>query len=345
MDKGKDQGWAVEIEELVKNFGSFTAVDHVSLKVKRGEIFGFLGPNGAGKSTTIRMLCGILTPTSGRGKVGGFDIFREPEKIKQNIGYMSQKFSLYEDLTVEENLDFYSGIYTLPGKAIRGRKEWALQMAGLKDRRGSLARTLAGGWKQHLALGCAILHEPSILFLDEPTSGVDPLSRRGFWDLIYEMAGKGVTVFVTTHYMDEAEYCDRLALIDQGKIIALGTPAELKTQHMPQAVWELETDRLIDALRIMQEKVGAIHEPPALSEVAVFGNALHVVAGKGEDLAASLPPLLARQGIATRRLEQIDPSLEDVFVSLVEAKDREVTKEAFSSQPSDTKKAKRNAES
>jgi ABC-2 type transport system ATP-binding protein len=316
MEERTNQGWAVEIEQLVKKFGSFTAVDHISLKVKRGEIFGFLGPNGAGKSTTIRMLCGILTPTSGNGKVGGFDIYRESEKIKQTIGYMSQKFSLYEDLRVEENLDFYSGIYRL-SKEIKGsRKEWALQMAGLKDRRSSLTGTLAGGWKQRLALGCAILHEPSILFLDEPTSGVDPLSRRRFWDLIYEMAGKGVTVFVTTHYMDEAEYCDRLALINQGRIVALGTPAELKTRYMPEAVWELETDHLIDSLQ-------ALKESQRFSEVAVFGNALHVVAKKGEDLSSFIPSILAGEGIPPKRLEQIEPSLEDVFVSLIEAEDQE----------------------
>ena len=220
--------WAVEIKDLVKVFGKFTAVDHVSLQIKKGEIFGFLGPNGAGKSTTMRMLCGILTPTSGKGRVGGFDLYRESEKIKQNIGYMSQKFSLYEDLTVEENIDFYSGIYRLPKNTGRQRKEWALQMAGLQHQRKSLTSTLAGGWKQRLALGCAILHEPSILFLDEPTSGLDPLSRRRFWSLIYGMAGRGITIFITTHYMDEAEYCDRLALIYRGKVIALGTPAELK---------------------------------------------------------------------------------------------------------------------
>ncbi len=322
MEERTGQAWAVEIEELVKTFGSFAAVDRISLQVKRGEIFGFLGPNGAGKSTTIRMLCGILTPTSGKGRVGGFDILREPENIKQNIGYMSQKFSLYEDLTVEENLNFYSGIYRLPGQIKEERKEWVLQMAGLRDRKSSLTSTLAGGWKQRLALGCAILHEPSILFLDEPTSGVDPISRRQFWDLIYEMVGRGVTVFVTTHYMDEAEYCDRLALIDQGRIIALGTPAELKTQHMPEAVWELETDQLVDSLRILKERVGVIRESPELSEVAVFGSALHVLARKEEDLSSAIPSLLAGRGITTKRLERIVPSLEDVFVSLIEATER-----------------------
>jgi len=313
--------WAVEISDLVKTFGSFTAVERISLTVSRGEIFGFLGPNGAGKSTTMRMLCGILTPTSGRGKVAGFDIFTQAEKIKQNIGYMSQKFSLYEDLTVEENLNFYSGIYTIPARLIPERKEWALQMAGLQEKKLTITRNLAGGWKQRLALGCAILHEPSILFLDEPTSGVDPLSRRQFWDLIYEMAGKGVTVFVTTHYLDEAEYCDRLALINQGKIIALGTPAELKSGHMPEDVWELETEHLIEALGFLKEKAGPVCEPP-LRGVAVFGNTLHVVASKGVDLASSLPSLLAGKGIPVRRLEQIEPSLEDVFVALVEEKKR-----------------------
>ncbi len=317
-----DNIWAVEIEGLVKTFGSFTAVDHISLQVKKGEIFGFLGPNGAGKSTTIRMLCGILAPSSGKGKVGGFDIFKQPEKIKEHIGYMSQKFSLYEDLTVQENLDFFAGIYRLPRRVNEERKKWALHMAGLSDRRESLTRNLAGGWKQRLALGCAILHEPSILFLDEPTSGVDPLSRRSFWDLIYEMAGREVTVFVTTHYMDEAEYCGRLALIDQGKIIALGTPAELKTNDMQEAVWELETDELDRALEFLKKGTGGDPSRPGTrispaKDVAVFGSTLHIAVGKEEDLSVSLPPLLASRGIAVGRLERIDPSLEDVFVSLV----------------------------
>jgi ABC-2 type transport system ATP-binding protein len=314
--------YAIETFELTRDFGVFRAVDRVDIRVERGSFYGFLGPNGAGKSTTIRMLCGILAPTSGQGRVGGFDIYKESEKIKQNIGYMSQRFSLYEDLTVEENIDFYSGIYCLPREIKAERKEWALRMAGLQERRTSPTHTLAGGWKQRLALGCAILHEPSILFLDEPTSGVDPLSRRRFWSLIYDMAGRGITIFVTTHYMDEAEYCDRLALIYRGRIIALGTPAELKKEYMPEAVWELETDDLVKSLEVLKSDAGAIHESP-LREVAVFGNALHVVTPKGVDLASSLPSLLAGKGIPVRRLEQIEPSLEDVFVSLVEEKDRE----------------------
>jgi ABC-2 type transport system ATP-binding protein len=220
-------GWAVEVENLVKRFGDFVAVDHISLRVRRGEIFGFLGPNGAGKSTAIRILCGLLSPTSGMAKVGGIDVSRDPETIRQNIGYMSQKFSLYDDLTVEENLDFFGGVYGVPAERLREREEFVLRMAGLTDQRSRMTRLLAGGWKQRLALGCAILHEPPILFLDEPTSGVDPIARREFWDLIYQLSEEGHTIFVTTHYMDEAEYCHRLALMYNGKIVAMDTPAAL----------------------------------------------------------------------------------------------------------------------
>ena len=220
---------AVVVDKLEKRFGSFVAVDRVSFEVRRGEVFGFLGPNGAGKSTTIRMLCGILRPSGGSGTVAGFDIRTQPEQIKAKIGYMSQKFSLYQDLTVEENIDFFSGIYCIPPEKKRARKQWVIEMAGLAGHRRSLTAILSGGWKQRLALGCAILHEPPIVFLDEPTSGVDPISRRQFWDLIYELSERGVTVFVTTHYMDEAEYCDRLGLIYRGELIALDTPRALKT--------------------------------------------------------------------------------------------------------------------
>ena len=213
---------------LVKRFGDFVAVDHVSLQVAGGEIFGFLGPNGAGKSTTIRILCGLLAPTEGRAMVSGFDVARDPESVKKNIGYMSQKFSLYDDLTVEENIEFFSGIYGVPRERRAQRRDYALRMAGLEEKRDSMTRLLAGGWKQRLALGCAILHEPPILFLDEPTSGVDPIARRMFWDLIYQLSAQGRTVFVSTHYMDEAEYCHRLALMYRGKVVALGSPAELK---------------------------------------------------------------------------------------------------------------------
>jgi ABC-2 type transport system ATP-binding protein len=222
---------AVVLGHLTKRFDAFTAVNAISLTVPKGQIFGFLGPNGAGKSTTIRMLCGILSPTSGSGTVADFDIASQPEQIKENIGYMSQRFSLYEDLTVEENIAFYGGVYRIPSQRLKERAEWVIEMAGLTERRRSLAHELSGGWRQRLALGCAILHEPAIVFLDEPTSGVDPLSRRTFWSLIRRLAEGGVTVFVTTHYMDEAEYCDRLAMIYRGELVAIGTPLELKQER------------------------------------------------------------------------------------------------------------------
>ncbi|MDD5706119.1 MAG: ABC transporter ATP-binding protein [Kiritimatiellae bacterium] len=235
----RDPNIAVAVENLEKRFGAFTAVNRVSFEVRRGEIFGFLGPNGAGKSTTIRMLCGILAPSGGAGTVAGFDIRTEQERIKGSIGYMSQRFSLYEDLTVEENINFYSGIYRIPPSQRSARKEWVLRMAGLLGHRHSRTGILAGGWKQRLSLGCAVLHEPPVVFLDEPTSGVDPISRRQFWDLIYELAGKGVTVFVTTHYMDEAEYCDRIALVYRGELIALGAPSALKAEWSAASMEDL----------------------------------------------------------------------------------------------------------
>jgi len=222
--------WAVEIDELVKKFGDFTAVDHVSIRIRVGEVFGFLGPNGAGKSTVIRILCGLLRPTSGHATVHGYDVSTHPEEIRRNIGYMSQKFSLYDDLTVSQNIDFFSGIYGVAKKRRPERKQYVLRMADLEERSDTITRLLPGGWKQRLALGCAILHEPPILFLDEPTSGVDPIARRAFWDLIYDLSEAGQTIFVTTHYMDEAEYCHRLALINGGRIIAAGTPASLKEE-------------------------------------------------------------------------------------------------------------------
>jgi ABC-2 type transport system ATP-binding protein len=229
---------AVRCEALVKRFGEFSAVDNVSLDVAKGEIFGFLGPNGAGKSTTIRILCGLMEPTSGTAIVNGFDVGRESEKVKQSIGYMSQRFSLYDDLTVEENLDFFSGIYGVPKDRREERKAYALRMAALEAERATMTRQLAGGWKQRLALGCAILHSPRVVFLDEPTSGVDPIARRRFWDLIYDMAAAGTTVFVTTHYMEEAEYCHRLALMYRGRVVALGSPAELKAASAPDATMD-----------------------------------------------------------------------------------------------------------
>ncbi len=306
---------AVVVENLEKRFGSFVAVNRVSFQVGRGEIFGFLGPNGAGKSTTIRMLCGILTPTAGGGTVAGFDVRSQSEQIKANIGYMSQKFSLYQDLTVEENIDFYSGIYRIPAREKAQRKQWVIDMAGLAEHRHRPTAVLSGGWKQRLALGCAILHRPPIIFLDEPTSGVDPVSRRQFWELIYEMAGQHVTVFVTTHYMDEAEYCDRLGLIYRGELIACDTPEALKREVMQEEVLEVECDRPEAAME-------AIRGLSAVKEAALFGNLLHVVAVAGADAAAAIRPLLSQRGHRVGRIEKIVPSLEDVFVSLIEARDR-----------------------
>jgi len=302
---------AVEVEDLSKIFGDFVAVDHIHFQVRKGEIFGFLGPNGAGKSTTIRMLCGLLMPTSGKGKVAEFDIVKEPEKIKQVIGYMSQKFSLYEDLTVLENLHFFGGIYGLSGPLQKEREKQALERAGLQDLRDRITRTLAAGWKQRLALACALLHEPEILFLDEPTSGVDPISRRNFWSLIQQMAEKGVTVFVTTHYMDEAEYCDRLALIYQGKIVALGTPTELKMKTLSRGILEVGCDPLIPALDLLKRAAWA-------SEAAVFGDGLHIIGKEGVDSEQEIKALFQTHHILLKRMEWIRPSLEDVFVSLIE---------------------------
>ncbi len=302
---------AVEVEDLVKKFGDFVAVDHIRFQVRRGEIFGFLGPNGAGKSTTIRMLCGLLLPTSGKGKVAGFDLMEEPDKIKGAIGYMSQKFSLYDDLTVLENLRFFGGIYGLSGSFQREREEQVLERVGLRELRDRITRTLAVGWKQRLALGCSILHEPSILFLDEPTSGVDPISRRNFWVLIQEMAEKGVTIFVTTHYMDEAEYCSRLALIYQGKMIALGTPSELKSKTLSQGVLEVECRPLIPALDLLKKE-------PWVLESAVFGDGLHVIGKEGIRVEEEVSRLFQRREILIERMGLIRPSLEDVFVSLID---------------------------
>jgi ABC-2 type transport system ATP-binding protein len=306
---------AVVVKNLERRFGAFVAVNRVSFEVAKGEIFGFLGPNGAGKSTTIRMLCGILAPSGGSGTVAGFDVRTQSEEIKSHIGYMSQKFSLYEDLTVEENIDFYSGIYRIAAEKKPERKEWALEMAGLGDHRHALTRTLSGGWKQRLALGCAILHEPPIIFLDEPTSGVDPNSRRQFWDLIYDLASRGVTIFVTTHYMDEAEYCDRIALIYRGELIAEGTPETLKTRFMQEDVLELACERPQDAMEEIRQLEG-------IKEVALFGRNLHVVAENGEAAARAVKERLRAAGFGLERVEKIPPSMEDVFVSLIEARDK-----------------------
>lgn len=306
---------AVEIRDLVKKFDTFVAVDHVNLTVRKGEIFGFLGPNGAGKSTTIRMLCGLLKPTSGSATVGGLDIATQSEAVKHNIGYMSQRFSLYDDLSVEENIDFFSGIYSVPRERRAARKDYVLKMAGIEERRSSLTGLLSGGWKQRLALGCAILHEPPILFLDEPTSGVDPIARRTFWDLIYQLSGAGHAIFVSTHYMDEAEYCHRLALMYRGKVIALGTPAELKKSLSSHHLFHLEVSDLLGAMNSL-EKI------PGLSEIAVFGGGLHVTAADPGSAVAQMHAALERAGISVPILEPIQPSMEDVFVAMIEEEDR-----------------------
>jgi ABC-2 type transport system ATP-binding protein len=308
-------GWGVEIHDLVKTFGSFVAVDHVSLQVPKGEIFGFLGPNGAGKSTTIRMLCGLLTPTSGTASVNGLDVATQPEEIRKNIGYMSQKFSLYDDLTVDENIDFFAGMYGVAREVRAQRKQYVLEMANLTGRHDALTRTLSGGWKQRLALGCAILHDPPILFLDEPTSGVDPIARRAFWGLIHDLSATGHTVFVSTHYMDEAEYCHRIALMYRGKVIALGTPAELKHGLDTHFLLNLNSAEPLETMR-------AVESLPGVLDVAIFGRGLHVMVDELDATSARIRETLAGKNIALESLERITPSMEDVFVALIEAEER-----------------------
>jgi ABC-2 type transport system ATP-binding protein len=307
--------WAVEVNDLTRRFGDFTAVDRIGFSVPHGQIFGFLGPNGAGKSTTIRMLCGLLAPSAGNGRVAGCDLVTQSEQIKMRIGYMSQKFSLYEDLTVSENIDFYGGIYGLGGQRLAERKRWALNMAGLESRANAPTLLLAGGWRQRLALACAILHEPPIVFLDEPTSGVDPVNRRRFWDLIYNMAGRGITIFVTTHYMEEAEYCDRVALIYRGRIIALDTPHRLKTRLVDESILDVRCRRpqdIIDALKAL----------PGVRDAALFGAGLHVKVDEVRTAETAIRALLERFGTEAISIEKITPSMEDVFVSLIEKEDR-----------------------
>jgi ABC-2 type transport system ATP-binding protein len=304
-------GAAVTVERLTRRFGAFTAVDEVSFEVARGEVFGFLGPNGAGKTTTIKMLTGLLQPSSGRGTVAGFDLAREVDSVKRSIGYMSQSFSLYGDLTVEENIAFFAGLYGVPRARRAERRDWVLEMAGLMDHRGRLTQELSLGWKQRLARGTAMIHEPPVLFLDEPTSGVDPISRRDFWDLIGGLATGGTTVFVSTHYMEEAEYCHRLALMNRGRIIALDRPAVLRAA-MPAPLVELATDDSPRAVEALADADGVI-------DVGLFGRAVHVTVRDLEAARTALPRLLAARGIAVHALRVVEPSLEDVFVALVHA--------------------------
>jgi drug efflux transport system ATP-binding protein len=312
MSGGEPTDAQIVAEDLVKRFGDFVAVDHVSFRIGRGEIMGFLGPNGAGKSTIIRILCGLLRPSAGRAFVAGIDVARDPERVREHIGYMSQKFSLYRDLTVEENLRFFGGIYRVPHRELVERMRFAIDMAGLGGREKASVSTLAGGWQQRLALGCAVLHRPPILFLDEPTSGVEPTSRRRFWDLIYTLAADGVTILVSTHYMDEAEYCHRAALINQGRIIAMGSPDVLKRTALGGELLLLECEGLGPTLAALQQAPGVI-------DGSVFGNSLHVLVKDAERSLAELPAYLEQRALRPSRLERIDPSLEDVFVQLIAA--------------------------
>ncbi len=308
-------GYSVKADGLTKKFGDFVAVDHVSFEIQPGEIWGFLGPNGAGKSTTIRMLCGILDPTEGSAEVLGFDVRRNPEEIKARIGYMSQRFSLYPDLTVRENLEFYAGVYGLGRATFKTQVDKWLERSGLTDRQHAPARELSGGFRQRLALGCAVLHRPQMVFLDEPTAGVDPVSRRDFWDMIDRFSEEGTTIMVTTHYMDEAEHCDRLAFIYEGKIITQGRPGEIKHTQMPGQVLEIRTDRIIEAL-------ASVEEHPDVRDAALHGAAIHVTVEDGR-MAGALAAHLRSRGFALESVEPILPSLDDVFVELVEAREAE----------------------
>jgi ABC-2 type transport system ATP-binding protein len=302
---------AIEVRDLSRRFGAFVAVDRLTFDVRRGEIFGFLGSNGAGKSTTIRMLSGLLRPTSGTAIVGGIDVSTDPEGVKQRIGYMSQRFSLYELLTVDQNIRFFGGIYGLGPERLAQRRAFVVEMAGLAGREHTLARDLAGGWRQRLALGCAILHEPAILFLDEPTGGVDPLSRRQFWRLIDSLSQQGVTVLVTTHYLDEAERCHRVALIHAGKLAALGTTSEVKEIFAGRPILEIRADKPVEAMRILDGLQG-------VEKTSLFGTAVHAVL-RGEQVSSDdLRKALADASVTVEAMETVPPSLEDVFLDVVE---------------------------
>lgn len=305
-----DNGYAVEVKDLTKKFGDFTAVNRINFQIKRGEVFGFLGPNGSGKTTTIRMLIGLIDPTSGEANVAGFDVKKQSEQVKGVIGYMSQKFSLYDDLTVSENIEFFAGVYQTKRETRDERREEILKIAELFGKENVLTGELASALKQHLALGCAMIHDPQIIFLDEPTAGVDPVARRKFWNTIKTLSKQGVTVLVTTHYMDEAENCDRVALISEGAIVACDTPANLKRERMKGMLFEVECTNTMSALEILRID-------PMLREVALYGLFLHVVAEK-EDAAEEIRKLLENNNIAVKRIEKVLPSLEDVFVSVVE---------------------------
>jgi len=302
---------AIDVRNLTRRFGAFVAVDGVSFDVQPGEIFGFLGSNGAGKSTTIRMLCGLLQPTSGTALVGGIDVSRDPEGVKRRIGYMSQRFSLYEQLTVDQNIAFFSGIYGLRGDAAAARRAFVLDMAGLRGREGSVTGQLSSGWRQRLALGCAILHQPPIVFLDEPTGGVDPLSRRQFWTLIRSLAANGVAVLVTTHYLDEAEHCDRVAIIQAGKLAAFGTIPELKNTFAERPILEIRAAEPVQAMRALD----AMRE---VEKTSIFGTAVHAVLRSSETSPLSVARALEAAGISVTECVLVPPSLEDVFLDVAE---------------------------
>jgi ABC-2 type transport system ATP-binding protein len=302
---------AIEVDHLSRRFGAFTAVDDVSFTVRQGEIFGFLGSNGAGKSTTIRMLCGLLRPTSGSARVGGVDVASDPEGVKRRIGYMSQRFSLYELLTVDQNIAFWGGLYGLDRARLARRREFVLDMAGLRGREHTLARDLSGGWRQRLALGCAVLHEPPILFLDEPTGGVDPLSRRQFWRLIDGLSADGVTVLVTTHYLDEAERCHRVALIHAGRLAALGSVADVKAIFAGRPIIEVRADQPVKAM-------AALDAMPEIEKTSLFGTAVHAVLRTQALSIDDVRTRLSAQGITVQTIDTVSPSLEDVFLDVVD---------------------------
>jgi ABC-2 type transport system ATP-binding protein len=302
---------AIEVHDLTRRFGGFTAVDRLSFDVQPGEVFGFLGANGAGKSTTIRMLCGLLRPTSGTARVGGVDVSRDPEAVKRRIGYMSQRFSLYERLTIDDNIRFFGGIYDLGGRAFDERREFVLQMAGLKGREKTRTSDLAGGWRQRLALGCAILHQPPIVFLDEPTGGVDPVSRREFWDLIADLAQRGTTVLVTTHYLDEAEHCDRIAIIHGGRLAALGTASALNQRFSDRPIVEIQAADPVAAMT-------AVEELAEVEKTSLFGTAVHAVLRDRSLTPASIADELRRRGHRILAAGEVTPSLEDVFLDVGE---------------------------
>jgi ABC-2 type transport system ATP-binding protein len=304
-------GPAIDVRGLTRRFGDFVAVSDVSFDVRPGEIFGFLGSNGAGKSTTIRMLCGLLRPTSGTALVGGVDVARDPEGVKRRIGYMSQRFSLYEKLTVDQNIAFFSGVYGLRGDAAVARREFVLEMAGLRGRERTLTGELSAGWRQRLALGCAILHQPPIVFLDEPTGGVDPLSRRQFWRLIHDLSANGVAVLVTTHYLDEAEHCDRVAIIQAGKLAALGTVQELKATFASRPILEVRAHEPVAAMR-------ALDAMPDVEKTSIFGTAVHAVLRRPDVTAEAIAAQLAATGIGVVECAFVPPSLEDVFLDVAE---------------------------